>query len=99
MSAQLRLIRSRYKAMCASLGVRPRLQPAVAPSSSPPGVAVADGPGGTIEGPTGGALATAAVTDSVRDPGAAEAGTEKRRQKTVWPLAGPASASLQGLSF
>ncbi|KAH9961898.1 hypothetical protein BC827DRAFT_1117642, partial [Russula dissimulans] len=28
MSAQLRLIRSRYKAMCASLGVRVRLQPA-----------------------------------------------------------------------
>ncbi|KAI0272228.1 hypothetical protein BGY98DRAFT_893168, partial [Russula aff. rugulosa BPL654] len=28
MSAQLRLIRSRYKAMCASLGVRARLQPA-----------------------------------------------------------------------
>ncbi|KAI0251613.1 hypothetical protein BJV78DRAFT_1125885 [Lactifluus subvellereus] len=28
MSAQLRLIRSRYKTMCASLGVRARLQPA-----------------------------------------------------------------------
>jgi hypothetical protein len=98
MSAQLRLIRSRYKAMCASLGVRPRLQPAGA-APSPPAVAVADGPGDTIEGPTGGALATAAVTDSVRDPDAAKAGTEKRRQKTVWPLAGPASASLQGLSF
>ena len=28
MSAQLRLIRSRYKAMCASLGVRARLRPA-----------------------------------------------------------------------
>jgi len=36
MSAQLRLIRSRYKAMCASFGVRARLQPAVA---------VEDGPG------------------------------------------------------
>jgi hypothetical protein len=96
MSAQLRLIRSRYKAMCASLGIRPRLQPTGA-LSSPPAVVVADGPGDTIEGPTGGALATAA--DSVRDPDAAKAGTEKRRQKTVWPLAGPASASLQGLSF
>ena len=30
MSAQLRLIRSRYKAMCASFGVRARLQPASA---------------------------------------------------------------------
>jgi hypothetical protein len=86
MSAQLRLIRSRYKAMCASLGVRPRLQPAGAPpSTSPPGATVADGPGSTIEGVT---------SDTV------EAGTEKRRQKTVWPLAGPpASASPQGLSF
>jgi hypothetical protein len=93
MSAQLRLIRSRYKAMCASLGVRPRLQPADAPppppspSSPPPGVAVADGPAGTIEG----------VIPDVAD---SEAGTEKRRQKkTVWPLAGPASAPPQGLSF
>ncbi|KAH9975082.1 hypothetical protein BGW80DRAFT_1158861, partial [Lactifluus volemus] len=31
MSAQLRLIRSRYKAMCASLGIRARLQPAASP--------------------------------------------------------------------
>ncbi|KAH8980458.1 DUF1715-domain-containing protein [Lactarius hatsudake] len=38
MGAQLRLIRSRYKAMCASFGVRARLQPAAA-------VAVEDGPG------------------------------------------------------
>jgi len=38
MAAQLRLIRSRYKAMCASFGVRSRLQPA-------PAVAVEDGPG------------------------------------------------------
>jgi len=36
MGAQLRLIRSRYKAMCASFGVRTRLQPA-------PAVAVEDG--------------------------------------------------------
>lgn len=46
MSAQLRLIRSRYKAMCASFGVRARLQ-----SSS--AVAVDNGPGLT-EGTTGG---------------------------------------------
>ena len=45
MSAQLRLIRSRYKAMCASFGVRARLQ-----SSS--AVAVDNGPGLT-EGTTG----------------------------------------------
>ncbi|KAN0133507.1 DUF1715 domain containing protein [Lactarius tabidus] len=38
MGAQLRLIRSRYKAMCASFGVRARLQ-------SSPAVAVEDGPG------------------------------------------------------
>ena len=38
MSAQLRLIRSRYKAMCASFGTRARLQPA-------PAVAVEGGPG------------------------------------------------------
>ncbi|KAI9439210.1 DUF1715-domain-containing protein [Lactarius indigo] len=37
MGAQLRLIRSRYKVMCASFGVRARLQPA-------PAVAVEDGP-------------------------------------------------------
>jgi len=42
MSAQLRLIRSRYKAMCASFGVRSRLQPAPA-----------DGPG-LNEGTAGG---------------------------------------------
>ena len=38
MGAQLRLIRSRYKAMCASFGVRARLQPA-------PAVALEAGPG------------------------------------------------------
>ena len=38
MGAQLRLIRSRYKAMCASFGVRARLQTA-------PAVAAEDGPG------------------------------------------------------
>jgi hypothetical protein len=46
MGAQLRLIRSRYKAMCASFGVRARLQ-------SSPAVAVDDGPG-LIEGTAGG---------------------------------------------
>ena len=47
MSAQLRLIRSRYKAMCASFGVRARLQPA-------PAVAVEDGPSLPNEDTAGG---------------------------------------------
>jgi len=94
MSAQLRLIRSRYKAMCASLSVRARLQPA--PSSV--GAEAEDGPG-TSEGER--ALATTG-TASTLDPD--DADTEKRGQKqkkTVWPLTDPpASASAtQGLSF
>ena len=93
MSAQLRLIRSRYKAMCASLGVRARLQPA-APSL------VADSEdGGT--GLSEGVLAPAAPAPGVRDPDA-DAGTEKRKQKTtVWAFttSPSASASPQGLSF
>ena len=94
MSAQLRLIRSRYKAMCASLGVRARLQPA-------PTTIVGteeDGPAaGTREGL--GTLATA--TTGVQDPDA-DAGTEKKRRqkRMVWALDGPSSASTpQGLSF
>ena len=42
MSAQLRLIRSRYKTMCASFGVRARLQPAFSPGTTE------DSPDGTI---------------------------------------------------
>ena len=94
MSAQLRLIRSRYKVMCASLGVRARLQPA--PSSVG---AEAEGGPGTSEGER--ALA-ATGTASILDLD--DADTEKRGQrqkKSVWPLTGPpASASAtQSLSF
>ena len=91
MSAQLRLIRSRYKTMCASLGVHARLQPALSPGTTE------SGSDGTIEGVPGPAAAA-----DVRDPDAdADAGTEKRGKKAVWPFAGPAvtSASPQSLSF
>jgi len=93
MSAQLRLIRSRYKTMCASLGVRARLQSALSP-----GTTEVVGADGTIEGAAGPAAAA-----GVRDPDAdADAGAEKRGKKPVWPFAGPAvttSASPQSLSF
>ncbi|KAI9456827.1 DUF1715-domain-containing protein [Lactarius psammicola] len=49
MGAQLRLIRSRYKAMCASFGVRARLQPA-------PVVVAEDGPGLNLNEDTAGGL-------------------------------------------
>jgi hypothetical protein len=89
MSAQLRLIRSRYKAMCASLGVRARLLPA--PSSS-----VGSGSGLEEAGP--------GVSASGGEGGwDLDADAEKRRQqrqKMIWPLtAPPASPSTQGLSF
>ena len=92
MSSQLRLIRSRYKTMCASLGVRARLQPAFSPG------ATEDSPDGTTEGAEGAAGPAAAA--GVRDPDA-DSGAEKRGKKTVWSFAGPpvASASPQGLSF
>lgn len=84
MGAQLRLIRSRYKAMCASLGVRARLLPAPAGSEAGMGASWGEGlPGG---GP-----------DLDAD---ADAEKRWQRQKTVWPLtAPPASPSTQGLSF
>jgi len=94
MSAQLRLIRSRYKTMCASLGVRARLQPALLPGTRE------DGPDGAIEGAAGPAAAA-----GLRGPDAdadADAGAEKRgKKKIVWPFAGPAvtSASPQSFSF
>lgn len=75
--------------MCASLGVRARLQPAFLPGASE------DGPDGTVERAAGPGAAA-----GLQDPDAG-AGAKKRGKKTVWPLAGPAvaSASLQGLSF
>jgi len=107
MSAQLRLIRSRYKAMCASLGVRARLMraPAPAPAAGAVGAEAEDGPGSGE-----GALAVAAtdITAGSQDSDAADVGAEKRRpkrqqKKTVWPLAGrpasAASAQAQGFSF
>ena len=89
MSAQLRLIRSRYKTMCASFGVRARLQPAFSPRTTE------DNPDGTIEGTAGPPAA-----DGVWGPDA-DAGAEKRGKKSVWPFAGPSvtSTSPQGLSF
>jgi hypothetical protein len=90
MSAQLRLIRSRYKAMCASLGVRARLQP------SPLSVGSEAGPGERSGGED--ALAVAGGMPGLD----VDADAEKRRQrkKTIWPLtAPPASPSTQDLSF
>ena len=91
MSAQLRLIRSRYKAMCASLGVRARLPPA--PSSVGSETA---GPGAS------GGEEALTVAPGGRDLDDADAGAEKKRQrqKTIWPLtAPPTSPSAQDLSF
>jgi hypothetical protein len=80
--------------MCASLGVRARLQPALSPGTTE------DGPDGTIEGAAGPAAAAAGVWDPDADADA-DAGAEKGGKKTVWPFAGPAvtSASPQSLSF
>ena len=89
MSAQLRLIRSRYKAMCASLGVRARLQPA--PSSSSVG---------SEAGTSGGEGASTATAGGRNLDPDADAGKRRQRQKTIWPLtAPPTSPSTQGLSF
>ncbi|KAF8497772.1 DUF1715-domain-containing protein [Russula emetica] len=95
MSAQLRLIRSRYKVMCASLGVRARLQPAaplsVRSSETGPGPGVASGGEEAI-----------ALAPGGRDLDDADADAEKKRQrqKTIWPLtAPPTSPSAQDLSF
>jgi len=90
MSAQLRLIRSRYKAMCASLGVRARLQPA------PLSVGSETGPGAS------GGEEALTVAPGGRDLDDADADAEKKRlmQKTIWPLtAPPTSPSAQDLSF
>jgi hypothetical protein len=96
MSAQLRLIRSRYKTMCASLGVRARLQPAPAIVGTVP---EEDGP---VPVPVGTSHQGVRV---LQDPDA-DAGTEKKRRqkRMVWALDGPSSsaassASTQGLSF
>jgi hypothetical protein len=99
MGAQLRLIRSRYKAMCASLGVRARLQLAPVPSSS---VGSEAGPGAS-----GGeeAFAVASGGRDLDDADAdaytnADAEKKRQRQKTIWPLtAPPTSPSAQDLSF
>lgn len=84
MSAQLRLIRSRYKAMCASLGVRARLMPAPSSSvGSEAGLGASGGEGGR---------------DLDADADAEK--RRQQRQKTIWPLtAPPASPSTQGLSY
>jgi hypothetical protein len=100
MSAQLRLIRSRYKTMCASLGVRARLQPAA------PAIV------GTVpeeDGPVPVSTSRQArqgqgVRVGAQDPDAEASTEKKRRQKRmVWALDGPSSAassaSTQGLSF
>jgi hypothetical protein len=92
MSAQLRLIRSRYKAMCASLGVRARLQPARLSVGSE--TEIGPGASGGEEAPT--------VASGGRDLDDADADAMKKRprQKTIWPLtAPPTSPSAQDLSF
>lgn len=92
MSAQLRLIRSRYKAMCASLGVRARLQPAPLSVGSETGT----GPGAS-----GGEEAlTVAPGGRDLDDAGADAEKKRQRQKIIWPLtAPPTSPSAQDLSF
>ena len=90
MSAQLRLIRSRYKAMCASLGVRARLPPApLSVGSSKTGPGASGGEEALMVAPGG------------RDLDDADADAEKMQgQKTIWPLtAPPTSPSTQDLSF
>lgn len=90
MSAQLRLIRSRYKTMCASLGVRARLQPA------PLSVGSETGPDAS------GGEEALTVASGGRDLDDADEDAEKtrQRQKTIWPLAAPpTSPSAQDLSF
>jgi hypothetical protein len=100
MSAQLRLIRSRYKAMCASLGIRARLQPAASPPVGGIGTRTQDpeehGPVGTTNDHQGVSLLVQGP-DAERAPGA---GRQKRT--VVWALDGPSaasSASTQGFSF
>jgi hypothetical protein len=97
MGAQLRLIRSRYKAMCASLGVRARLQ--LAPDA-PSSVGSEAGPGASGGE---GALAVASGgrdLDDANTDADADAEKKRQRQKTIWPLtAPPTSPSAQDLSF
>jgi hypothetical protein len=94
MSAQLRLIRSRYKAMCASLGMRARLQPA-APSS----VGSSESGPGASGGEEALTVAPAPGGRDLDDPDA-DAEKTRQRQKTIWPLtAPPTSPSAQDLSF
>ena len=99
MGAQLRLIRSRYKAMCASLGVRARPQLAPVPSSSVGSEAGAGASSGGEE-----ALAVASggrdLDDDADADVDADAEKKRQRQKTIWPLtAQPTSPSAQDLSF
>ena len=78
--------------MCASLGVRARLQPA--PSSV--GSSSESGPGAS------GGEEALTVAPGGRDLDDADADAEKtmQRQKTIWPLTGPpTSTSAQDLSF
>ena len=90
MSAQLRLIRSRYKAMCASLGVRARLQPA------PLSVGSETGP----DASGGEEALTVASGGRDLDDADLDADKKRQRQKTIWPLAAPpTSPSAQDLSF
>jgi hypothetical protein len=90
MSAQLRLIRSRYKAMCASLGVRARLQPA------PLSVGSETGPGAS----GGDEALTVAPGRRDLDDADLDADKKRQRQKIIWPLtAPPTSPSTQDLSF
>ena len=101
MGAQLRLIRSRYKAMCASLGVRARPQLAPVPSSSVGSEAGAGASSGGEE-----AFAVASGGRDLDDDADADADVDayaekkRQRQKTIWPLtAPPTSPSAQDLSF
>jgi len=90
MSAQLRLIRSRYKAMCASLGVRARLQPA------PLSVGSETGP----DASGGEEALTVASGGRDLDDADLDADKKRQRQKTIWSLtAPPTSPSAQDLSF
>lgn len=90
MSAQLRLIRSRYKAMCASLGVRARLQPAPLSVGSETGPRASGGEEALTVAPGGRDL----------DDADLDADKKRQRQKMIWPLtAPPTSPFAQDLSF
>lgn len=80
--------------MCASIGVRARLQPAAAAAPLSVGSETAPGASGGEE------ALTVAPGGTDLDDADADAEKKRQRQKTIWPLtAPPASPFAQDLSF